>query len=139
MIATRRQFLKWSSAATAGLVLSPVIPRMGVLYRSRACPIDKDGRYWVQYLKPGESILGGPIVICAAFWTSEKDIDAACQTSLTAHPRRNGSCLLDFTVNHSHLAWQANPETQIIVRPGEELVYQCSSPRVTCAVEFEKV
>ena len=140
MIATRREFMKFSAATAAGLVLRPVADPLRSardLCESQACPIEKDGRYWRQRLLPGESILGPIYVDEWRFESMEKlDRDVAVEMKLSVA----NDVLFKNVVNQMGvMRWAAMPGTSLFVAHGTEVVFGCSSKNGLCTVSFEKL
>ncbi len=138
MIATRREFMKFSAAATAGLVLTPVAKADSLrhdLCESRACLLETGSRYWRQELRPGDAILG-PIYVYDWRFESVEKLDLAMEAKLSV----GNSVLFKNVVNQMGvMTWAAAPGTSLFVAHRTEVVFGCSSDSGLCTVSFEKL
>ncbi len=136
MIATRREFMKFSAAAAAGLVLSPIVRKLDI-YESRACPLEKDGKHWVQVLRPDDSVLG-PVAIHQWGVMSTASVDLSIFAQLVRRPDKT-ALLRAFANQMGGYRWTATPGAEIFVPHGAEAVFLCSSSSGEGTVMFEKL
>ena len=139
MIATRREFMKFSAAAAAGLVLRPVSkPDLSAsdICQSHACSLVYQGsKYWRQILRPGDAILG-PILVYHWRFESVKKLHSCIEMKLST----GNSVLFKNVVNQMGVIWwEAEPDRRLFVAHGSEVVFGCSSNSGLCTVSFEKL